>query len=364
MSYEEILKDLRAKLGASPEESENILREAGSKFAAEDNYEGLKAVGELLFEIMPEDRREEVNRLTHLEGKTLDEYHSEIVRLINEKEINEAKKLAEKLYRKITEEYAEGETAVFLSLRNPFEDALYHHLFKPEKTINRAPFDFATYITTYGYLLIDEGAVIDAIPILEKAISYNPVDVGPKFELAEAFKLLKNKKRLTEVTRETIAVASSPVAIARCYANMGYILTETGDYEDAIKFYGASAMMAPHPAIPHELRNISQLMGGKPIIPPTPDQIKETIAKYDMSFGPDQKVIETAAALASSFLTQNDIPNAVKAMKILYNITLDEKVKELILRYDPNAVQVDAEGNPMQAGKPNITQTVNENPEK
>ena len=48
MAYNDILAELRAKLGDSPEEKEKILKAEGEKFAAEGNYDGLKAVGEII----------------------------------------------------------------------------------------------------------------------------------------------------------------------------------------------------------------------------------------------------------------------------------------------------------------------------
>ncbi len=362
MSYDDILNELRAKLGDSAEENDKMLKEAAQEYADNKNYDGVKAVGEIMLEIMPEERRDEVRRLTHIDKIRLDDYYNKIVELINEKNLIEAKPMAEKLYKKITEEYMEGETAKFVSLRNPFEDYLYHFLYKPEKVLNRAPFDFATYITTYAYILVDQDAVLDAIPILEKAMEYNPVDCGPKFELAEVYKLLKNKKKLIEITKETLKVASSPVAIARCYANMGYICVETRAFDDAVAFYTASAMMAPHPAVPNELRGIAQ-MTGKPIKQLTFDEVKAVFAKYEMDFGPDKDVIAVAAQLSSNLLMKKDMRGAVKALKLLYNLTRDEKVKEMILTYDPTAQKVDAEGKPLDE-KPNITRTVNENPEE
>lgn len=359
MDYNTILTTLREKLKGSYDEDAKMLREEGEKFAHEGNEEGIRAIGALMNEIMPAEQKAEIERLTHIDGIRLDEFHQKIVELINKKEKIEAKSLAEKLYLKITEEYCETDTAKFVSLRNLFEDNLYYLLYNPQKTLNRSPFDFATFITTYAYILIDTGSTLDAIPILQKAMEYNPLDCGPKFELAEVYKLLKNKKKLIEVTQETLKVASSPVAIARCYANMGYICFDIGEYDDAVAFYTASVKFAPHPAVPMELKGIAERKG-TPIIPPTHEQILAVMKKYDIEFGPDKRVIEAAAQLASNLLIKKDIPNALNALKLLYNLTRDDKIRDMILKYEPNAPQFA----PRKEGKPEITRTVNENPEE
>ena len=364
MEYNEIIAMLKAKLGDDPEENDKILRKEGENFVKEGNADGIKAVGELLLENMPEERRKEVERLTHMDGESLDDVYKRIVKMIDEKKILEALPIAEKLYKKITLEYSEGETSKFVCLRNPFEDNLCQVLFKTDKVLNRAPFDFAAYLTTYAYLLVETGSTVDAIPILEKAIAYNPVDVGPRFELAEIYKVIKNYKKLAEITRQTIEVASSPIALARCYANMGYMLTDKRELDDAAAFYIASVMLAPNPAIPLEMQALADLKG-KPIVRPTNEQIAEVMKKYDIDYGPSKKVIEVAAQLSQNYLIEKNIPYALQTLKILYNLTFDEQIKDLILKLDPkSAMAVPKPEQENDGEKPNITQTINDKPEE
>jgi tetratricopeptide (TPR) repeat protein len=364
-SYNEIIEELRGKLGDSPEENEKILREEAEKFAKAGNKEGFDAAESLIMENIPEERRNEIIRITHVDGVRLDKMYAQVVELMKNKEYVEAKKVAERLYKKIVVEFKEGENNKFVSLRNPFEENFYQIIFKPEKELIRAPFDFSEYITAYAYLMIETGSPLDAIPILEKAIEFNPVDCGPKFELAEVYKLLKNRRQVENITRETLRVASSPVALARCYANMGYSLTDAGEFEDAAAFYTASVMFEPNPAIPYEMQLLADRKG-TPIVRPTRDRIVEVLEKYDMRFGPNPEIVQIASQLAAYYLNEKDIPNALKAMKLTYNLTLDENIKKLILKYDPDAVQYSSrelEAQKKAAEGRNITQSVNENPE-
>ena len=363
MAENKILEELRAKLTGTPEENTKYLRGMAETYANEGNVEGMNAASLLLVEIMPQEQKDEIERLTHLDGMRLDEMQNKIVKLINEKNTTEAKTLAERLYKKITIDYRETETARFVSLRNPFEDNLYQLKYKKDqKVLNRAPFDFPAYITTYAYLLTEAGSPLDAIPVLEKAIEYNPLDCNPRFELAEVYKLLKNKRMLIETTKETLEVAASPVAIARCYANVGYALTDMGEYDDAALFLSASLIFAPHPAIPYELRDVAERKGS-PIKPPTQNEINEVMKKYDIPYGPNEDVVSVAAKLSANYLMEKDIPNALKALKLTYNLTRDEEIKKIILKYEPDAPQV-KNGDEATGEKPNITQTVNDSPEE
>lgn len=336
MSYNDIKAELEAKLTGSEEERDAFLRQEAAKFASAGNLEGFEAANDLILANMPEAKRNEIVRITHVDGVRLDKLYLQITQLMKENKSVEAKSLAERLYKKITVEFKETETEKFVSLRNPFEDNLYQLLYKPEKTLRRAPFDFAEYITSYAYLILETGSPLDAIPILEKAIEFNPVDCGPKFELAEVYKLLKNRRRLQEITQETLHVASSPSAIARCYANMGYSLTDAMEYDDAAAFYVASVMMYPNAAIPYEMQHLADLKGS-PIIRPEHDQVVEVLKKYDMELGAHPDVVSVCAKLSAHYLQENDIPNALHAMKMTYILTLDENVKNLILKLDPSA---------------------------
>ncbi len=336
MANNELLNEIRAKLGDDYQENERILKGEVERLAKAGDIDGVNAVGQLMLDIMPEDKRNEVIRLTHIDGVRLDNLYEQVEEHLKKNEYIEAKSIAEKLYKKITVDFAETDTVKYVSLRNPFEDNLCQLLFPTEKRLNRAPFDFCTYITTYAFILVETGSSIDALPVLEKAHQYNPVDVGPLFEMAEIFKLTKNKKRIVEITRETLKIASSPLAIARCYANMGYILTDFRQYDEAAVFYTASAMLAPNPAIPLEMQHLADLKGS-PVNVPQREEIEEVMKKYDMTFGADNNVISVAAQLSVNYLTANDIPNALMAMKMTYALTRDESIKKLILKYEPNA---------------------------
>lgn len=356
LAYDEIYNELKSKMGDDPAANEAMLRKEAERFIREKNNDGTAAAGNLIMENMPEEKRNEIIRITHIDGIRLDRYYNNIDKLVDERNITEAKVLAEKLYKKITVEFKETEKERFVSLRNPFEENLFQLLFKQEKTLTRAPYDFARYITTYAYILTELGSPLDAIPVLQKAIEFNPVDCGPKFELAEVYKRLKNKKRLIEITIETLKVASSPAAIARCYANMGYSLTDFQEFDDAAAFYTASVMAYPDPAIPMEMQHLADLKGS-PVQYVGREKIEEILEKYGMEFGPNQDVISVAAQLASYYLGRKDLYNALNAMKLTYGLTGDENLKEMILKYEP-IVRGD------KPGKSGITQTVNENPEE
>lgn len=335
MTSNEIKKSIRKQLTGNFEKDKQFLSDKSEEYMKENDEEGISAVIDLLSEIMPEEYQKSIMRIMYINGKRLDKVYADIIEMLKSKQnLENALKLAEELYSKITEGFTESDTTKFVSLRNSFEDNLYQIVFKPEKTLNRTPFDFSRMITAYGYILVEYREFEKAVEVLKKAIEYNPVDCGPKFELAEIYKLQKDKDKIIEITKETLKVASSPATIARCYTNLGYMCVDLKEYDDAVAFYYASILFYPYSAVKAELRNISMITGQR-LTPPDDNAVQKTFEKYGIPYGPDKTVIEVSALLSQQSLMNNNTKDALIYLKILYGLTNDQQIKDIILKYEP-----------------------------
>ena len=335
MTSNEIKKSIRKQLTGDFEKDKQFLSDKSEEYMKENDEEGISAVIDLLSEIMPEEYQKSIMRIMYINGKRLDKVYADIIEILKSKQnLENALKLAEELYSKITEGFTESDTTKFVSLRNSFEDNLYQIVFKPEKTLNRTPFDFSRMITAYGYILVEYREFEKAVEVLKKAIEYNPVDCGPKFELAEIYKLQKDKDKIIEITKETLKVASSPATIARCYTNLGYMCVDLKEYDDAVAFYYASILFYPYSAVKAELRNISMITGQR-LTPPDDNAVQKTFEKYGIPYGPDKTVIEVSALLSQQSLMNNNTKDALIYLKILYGLTNDQQIKDIILKYEP-----------------------------
>lgn len=339
MTANEIKKSIRKQLSGDFEKDKQFLSDKSEEYVNENNEEGISAVIDLLAEIMPEEYQKSIMRIMYINGKRLDKVYADILEILKTKQnLGKALELAEELYSKITEGFPESDTSKFVSLRNTFEDNLYQIVFKPEKTLNRTPFDFARMISSYGYILVEYRELEKAEEVLKKAIEYNPVDCGPKFELAEIYKLQKDKDKIIEITKDTLKVASSPASIARCYTNLGYMCVDLKEYDDAVAFYYASILFYPYSAVKAELQNIAML-SGKKLVPPDNATVEKTFEKYGITYGADKKVIEISALLSQQSLMDNNIKDALIYLKILYGLTNDSQIKDIILKYEPDKTE-------------------------
>lgn len=336
MTANEIKKSIRKQLSGDFEKDKQLLSDKSEEYMKENNEEGISAVIDLLSEIMPEEYQKSIMRIMYINGKRLDKVYADILEMLkNKQNLEKALGLAEELYSKITEGFPESDTTKFVSLRNTFEDNLYQIVFKPEKTLNRTPFDFARMISVYGYILVEYRELEKAEEVLKKAIEYNPVDCGPKFELAEIYKLQKDKDKIIEITKDTLRVASSPASIARCYTNLGYMCVDLKEYDDAVAFYYASILFYPYSAVKAELQNIAMITGER-LVPPDDKTVQKTFEKYGITYGADKTVIEVSALLSQKSLMDNNIKDALIYLKILYGLTNDPQIKDIILKYEPD----------------------------
>ena len=101
MAKKDILEELRSKLGDSPEENAAFLKKETERFIKEGNAEGIEAAGTLILENMPQNQKDEIERLTQIDGRPLNEIYDEVVKLINDKKITEVKPIDEKHYKQM-----------------------------------------------------------------------------------------------------------------------------------------------------------------------------------------------------------------------------------------------------------------------
>ena len=191
MSTQEILQEIRDGLSGEYGVDMAYLEGQVSKYKGHEKAAEIEnGIAELAYEILPEDKKEQVARMMYLDGKRLDAVMNEAIQLINEKKYQEAFKLTEALYTKIRISYRETEEKMYLSLRNPLEHQLYLYFYQPSKRLERPPFDLSRMVMLHGYSLLEAKRPEEAIAVLEDAIRFNPMNTDAYFEMAECYKVL------------------------------------------------------------------------------------------------------------------------------------------------------------------------------
>ncbi len=328
-----IIDEVKKAMTGDPAKDIQILQQHGEKYKSHPQAaEILKALSDMSFDLLPEENKAHLKNSMFIDGKRIDQAFNETNELVKNKNLDAAIEILKKIEEKADTYFAETEDVKKMSFRNRLDEYIYTHLYNPEKKYERTPFDFCQYFSAYGYMLVEKHDPESAVEKLEKAMKYNPVNVEPRFELAEAYKIMLEPEKLLECIRETLNISTTPYHIARCYANLGYYCIEIKDYDSAVCFYYESLIYAQNNAISGELQHISAITG-KQIVPPNREEVLKTFEKYDIKNGPDQDIVNIAYSLGSYCMEHNAPPQeSMFYMQIVFNLTNSEKVKEIIER--------------------------------
>lgn len=327
-----IIEEIKKGLTGDPAKDIQYLQEQGVKYRTHAKAdEILKELSELSFSLLPEENRQKIKEDLFIGEKRVDQVFAEANERVKAKDLDGAIEILAKIEAHADKSFP-IEKNCFFSFRNRLEEYLYSHLYKPENKYGRTPFDFCQFLSAYGYLLVEKHKPQDAVAKLEKAIRYNPINVEPRFELAEAYKLLHEPDMLLECIKETTKIATTPYHISRCYANLGYYCIEIKDYDSAVAFYYESLIYAKNPAVQGELQHIRSITG-KQIVAPTRDEVLAAFEKYDIKNGPNQDIINIAFSLGNYCIEHNAPPQeSLFYMQVAYDLSKSEKVLEIIDR--------------------------------
>ncbi len=337
----DIIEEIKKNLTGDIVKDMEYLQSQAEKYQDHESAEEiLHAISSMTFDLIPEDKKQYLRDTMFIGEKRIDQVFNEANNLFKEGKLEESAALMKKIEDKVDEFYSNPQNKAMFAFRNRFDEYIYREMFKPEGTFARTPYDICTYLTAYGYILVEMNKGKEAVPVLEKAIRSNPVNVGPRFELAETYKMLHEPANLLYAIKETLPITSSPEEIARCYCNLGYYCIEIKDYDSAVAFYYTSMLYFPNDHITGEIQHIAMLKG-KQIDPPTKSDIEKAFSKYGIKEGPNPVVVNMAYSLGEYCVEHNAHPQeSLFYYSIAYNLTRDEKIKEKLDKLVEQAKEV------------------------
>lgn len=147
----------------------------------------IRACGRILYEILPEDKKEE------LEESGL---------------------------------FQDDSVSMYFTFNNLFGELLYMIRNKPKKDVRRSDIPFAEIYLQYGSLLFELKRYEEAREMLKKAVRWNPCNTQIAFEYAETFKIVGDLESFFKVSVDTSNIAYTPNDIARCYRNLVFYFVE------------------------------------------------------------------------------------------------------------------------------------------
>lgn len=330
MTVNELMAQLRSEMTGDVQKDIAHLRDVAEDLVKEENADELTAaVAEFAFEQMPADTREKMEDMTFVNGKRMDIAFGEARQLVNEGKYAEAEGILKALSDKAAQ-YYEGESPKYFSFRNPFEYHVYRYYYPNDTEFDRAPFDFASYLELYGFVLLEQKQARAAEEVLERAIKFNPVSTDARFELAELCKFAHNQKKLLSVNIETLRYCTTAACMARTLANMGFYCYVEQDFYSAAVFYFESIRFEPSQAVEFELQDVLHRMKtfGQKFAPPTHGQTIDVYEKYGIQPPPNNDLVNLAVTLIQSAKEYGRTDLEALFNRVAFDLTNDARFRE------------------------------------
>jgi tetratricopeptide (TPR) repeat protein len=333
MTFDEILHEITGRLTGDNEKDIKYLLEQSEKYKEHEySKEISRALGRMMYEILPSDKKGEFERLISNDKKGTDNIIEEIKFQMYKKDYNKALEIFQSFIKDLNEEkdiFADDTVSEYHCFQNFLEELIYKVIYQPAKEIRQAPEDFSSLYFLYGNLLFELGKYDDAYTALTKAEKYNCINTDIKFEKGEILKIRKDWDKYLENNKKCLQCAYSSKAIARVYRNFAYYYSDIGEYNTAIALLFLSAHYDKGSTIAQsELMYISEKANMK-IERPSSDDIKAILKQEDIQLGPNTVILEICATLGTQAKDENP-EAAIFLFSVLYDLTDDDDIKKII----------------------------------
>ncbi len=331
--FDSIMKGITSGLTGEPEKDIPYIQKICEEYKDHEySKEILRACGRLMYDMIPDDKKEELNKAAGKDTLGTEATIEEIRFNIYKKDYEKAFHIAEGLVRKVEDAnlFQDDQVSEYHQFNEFLEEMLYKYLYKPSKEIRRAELIRYTEIySLYGSLLVELKKIEEAREALKKGLRWNPVDFSITSEYIETFKMEGDMETFFQKTMEAFKIAIHAPQIARCYRNLGYYFTEKKLYPVAVSVYQLSMLYEKDSKnVQAELYYINQVSGG--IDDPSIDDIKAYAEKYGFPMGANEHVLGLAYECGKHFAETGETEGARYCFSVLYELTHDEDIKKII----------------------------------
>lgn len=253
-----------------------------------------RELGRMLAAIAPDDVKAKFDQITDGYESGFEPGLAEARALMRAGDFGRARTALEGLidrYGSATGLYADDSVSEYRHFANPFEAALYMHLYPSVKQVRKLPQDRAALYTDYGAVLLELRDTQGAERTFQEALKVNPVSTDAMFELGEVMKLTGRKREFRELTLRAMVVAYSLPTLARGYRNLGYLAVEEEDFDLAVACYCMSLAIDRDraQAAQSELFYIQQVTG-RTLDLPDRQAVEAKLARSGIQVGPSPLV--------------------------------------------------------------------------
>lgn len=246
----------------------------------------------------------------------------------------EALAILESLVEEIEEceHRSDDEAFEYRLFENPFQEALYFHLYDPKKTVLTPMKPYPVIYYRYGNLLFELGYYKEAQAALRKALRWNPVHCTILEEYIETFKMEGDMDTYLELSKGLLRVAYTRSEVARAFRNLGYYFTDKEEYLLGTGYYLLSLHyeQAQAEGLGRELSYIIKVMRDE-FREPSWEEMKTLAAEAGTPVEPDRELIGLACAYGRHFFCcENDRERARYYYGIAHELSDDPNIQVMM----------------------------------
>ena len=330
MGFQETIKQIFKGLTGDNKADIKYLNEQMEQHKDDENStEIIRALSRKIFELLPDEAKAELNQIIGNEVDTINSTVEEAKFQLSQNNPVKAEELLRSAIDSIPFEFKDDEECGYFCFDDALEIAIFAISEKYEKTIRKATYDFAQIFYMYAYSLIENQKIDEAEEALKTALKWNPVSTTIMGELSEVYKIKKDYENYLYWSKKIIQYASSSKILARGYRNIAYYYCDIEEYEKSAAIYYFSRYFEESKQVTSELFYIAEQLGKLPEAP-EPEYIKQLFEQEDIQYGASDFVIGAAYQIFKSCMDNNDIKSAVYYLYVVYDLTHDDEVKNLI----------------------------------
>ena len=331
--FDSIMREITRGLSGNAEEDITYLQEQMEKYKDHEmNREIIRACGRLLYELIPDEKKDKISQLFDNERAGLNAVLEEARFNIYKKDFDKALSIMEALVEKVEALHAfeDDEVSEYHVFEEYFEEILYRYREEPEKDIRQAQIPYTEIYMLYGSLLVEMKRLPEAQAALEKGLRWNPVCFTIMAEYIETFKMSGDLERFFDMTKDAFSIAFRAGDVARLFRNLAFCFVEKQLWSEALGCLMLSMNFdRDNTNAQSEMYYIHSVTKGN-VKEPSEEQIREYAVKYGFPAGADQEILNLSFSCGADALKKN-MPDAAKYfLSITYDLTKDEEIKKFI----------------------------------
>lgn len=331
--YDSIIRGITRGLTGNAKTDISYLQEQIETFKDHEfGKEIVRACGRLMYELIPDDKKEKLANLIDNESSGTEAVLEEVRFNIYKKNFDKALRIMETLVAKIEKlnAFEDDQVSEYRVFDETFEEILYQYRTKTKKDIRRAQIPYTEIYLLYGSLLVELKRFPDAQQALQKGLHWNPVNFSITTEYIETYKMTGDLERFFDLTKEAFKIAFRSADVGRCYRNLGFYFVEKKLWSEAIACYLLSLQFDSNSKqAQSELYYINSSTKGK-IQEPTFDQTKNYGEKYGFPICADGDILGLSFYYGKHFLEQDATDAARYFLAIAYDLSKDEEIAKWI----------------------------------